>query len=192
MYKIADSSRIGMKESQLKEQCDQMIKEAGASKKWHPTQFRVEENTKLTFGKKADTDPPLTDDGYFFLDIGPIFNGFEGDIGETFYLGSNPEKIKLARASKLIFNEAENYWRTQKASGIKLYQFANSLAQQMGYELYNQIDGHRLGDFPHHVYYRGGMGESEETPVNYLWVLEIHLFCPKLGLGSFYEDIMIE
>ncbi len=42
----------------------------------------------------------------------------------------------------------------------------------MGYKLNNNMKGHRVGDFPHHVFYKGGLNETEEVPCENLWILE--------------------
>jgi len=51
-------------------------------------------------------------------------------------------------------------------------------------------DGHRIGDFPHHVFFKGAIIECEESLLPNAWILEIQLDHPKLKFGAFYEDIL--
>jgi hypothetical protein len=52
------------------------------------------------------------------------------------------------------------------------------------------MDGHRLGDFPHQVYYRGSMQEVEEYLLPNLWVMELKLIDPVRSRAFFFEDIL--
>jgi len=51
-------------------------------------------------------------------------------------------------------------------------------------------DGHRIGDFPHHVFFKGSLTECEETVIPNAWILEIHLWSPDKKFGAFYEDVL--
>ena len=52
------------------------------------------------------------------------------------------------------------------------------------------MKGHRIGDFPHHIHYRGGLCETEKVPLDNLWILEIHIISQCGSYGAFYEDII--
>ena len=52
------------------------------------------------------------------------------------------------------------------------------------------MNGHRLGDFPHALHYKGKLSDFSEAPFPNLWVLEIHLIDEKINRGAFFEDIL--
>ena len=63
-------------------------------------------------------------------------------------------------------------------------------ALELGFVFNGGQDGHRIGDFPHHVHFRGGLAECEEVVVPNAWILEIHLWGPEKKYGAFFEDIL--
>lgn len=74
--------------------------------------------------------------------------------------------------------------------GHELYRWAETRAQELGYKLNMGSDGHRIGDFPHHVFFKGAIIECDEELLPHAWILEIQLDHPKLKFGAFYEDIL--
>lgn len=116
--------------------------------------------------------------------------GHEADFGETFTLGSSSEYTRICEAQKKVFDEVTEFWKETGASGAPLYEFANKSAQNHGYLLNQDQDGHRIGDFPHHVFFRGGLAECSEVVIPNAWILEIHLWDPEKRFGAFYEDIL--
>ena len=144
-----------------------------------------------------DQDLKIKSGDICFIDVGPIINDHEADFGRTFVFESeklNPQdlavKNKLIEASHKVFQFTVQAWKKDKLSGFALYQLAQKYALDLGYVLNLGMDGHRLGDFPHHVHTRIGLGEFEQTPITDLWVLEIHLLDRINKLGAFYEDIL--
>ncbi len=99
-------------------------------------------------------------------------------------------KNNLIQANHKVFELTAQAWKKDKLSGLVLYQLAQMYSLELGYELNLGMDGHRLGDFPHHVHTRMGLGEFEQTPIVDLWVLEIHLRDLKRQEGAFFEDIL--
>lgn len=187
---FAHGLEIGLSEKNLAKKLDAQLIEQGAEGFWHPTKIRVGKNTVLNFRDPlSDTTFSKADDLVFF-DVGPIWQGHEADYGETFIHGDNQDLIKLADASKTIFELSKRAWKEEGLTGNKLYAFASSEAQKVGLELNMNMDGHRLGDFPHALYFKGGLAEVEEVPSPNLWVLEIHLIDPILKRGAFFEDIL--
>jgi hypothetical protein len=57
--------------------------------------------------------------------------------------------------------------------------------------LNQEVDGHRVGDFPHQVFFRGGMSELDFKPGAGVWILEIQIRHPTLSYGAFYEGSLI-
>lgn len=56
----------------------------GMPKSWHPPQIRLGINTLLPFGHKGPEDLVLQQRDIYFLDIGAIFDGHEGDPTRAF------------------------------------------------------------------------------------------------------------
>ena len=57
-------------------------------------------------------NPPdliIQKDEILFLDFGPVFNGWEADLGRTYVVGNDPLKLKLKR-------DVEAAWKEAKAS----------------------------------------------------------------------------
>ena len=180
----------GMTEEQGLEIIEELMQRHGVDKKWHPSKFRIGSNTLKSFREKSDPGVVVQKDDIYFLDIGPVVNGQEADYGQTFTLGQNPEYAKIQRASKLVWDELAALWRVEKLTGAELYEKAKELAQKHGYVLNEQMQGHRLGDFPHAIHSKGKLGEFEKTPAQNLWVLEVHLRHPEKAIGAFFEDIL--
>ena len=194
---IIASLQVGLAESDVQKLIKAKFASHGIEKFWHPSKFRIATDTLKTFKDLPDQDIKIKSGDICFIDVGPIINDHEADFGRTFLF--NPEnfnsnelsaKHKLIQASHKVFEQTATAWKNKKLTGIELYQFAQQQALVIGYELNTGMDGHRLGDFPHHVHTRTGLGEFEQTPVTDLWVLEIHLLDRINKLGAFCEDIL--
>ena len=187
---IKDLER-GMDEQACQALVQERLSSLGVEKKWHPTKFRIGADTLKSFSEKSDSNQKLENGEIFFIDIGPVWDGYEGDFGKTFVFGEDIHHYqKLADAAQKIFDLTGAHWKDSGVSGGKLYEFAKSCAKDLGYELNEKMDGHRLGDFPHHLFYRGGLAETDEVPVDNLWVLEILIRDDKSNRGAFFEDIL--
>jgi Xaa-Pro aminopeptidase len=61
----------------------------GIEKYWHKKIVRTGANTLCPYS----ADPPnllIEKDDILFIDFGPIFDGYEADLGRTYVLGNNP------------------------------------------------------------------------------------------------------
>ena len=188
--KIQKLVKIGMNEADGHEIVQKVLDEMGAKKKWHPTKFRIGVNTTKSFRDSSEPDVELQSQDLFFVDIGPVWGGYEGDYGETFVVGDSTQHHDIKAAAYEVFKRTRDTWRENDTSGAELYSFAEAQAQSLGYQMNTRMKGHRLGDFPHHLFYKGGMSETEESPCNHLWVLEIHLLDQEKRFGAFYEDVL--
>jgi hypothetical protein len=119
-----------------------------------------------------------------------VFDGHEGDVGDTFVVGNAPERQACADAARPLFKEVADAWRTQGWSGRALYEFAHARAEAMGWRFNHAIKGHRLGDFPHAVHKGGDMAALEDRPSGGLWMLEIQIAHPTEPFGAFHEDLL--
>jgi Xaa-Pro aminopeptidase len=181
----------GMDDVDGKAIVDQAIKESGAERLWHASQVRFGPNTTLPFGQAPQAAHILQAHDIFFLDIGPVYDGHEGDVGCGFTMGHVPHYDGLIGDSKTVFEQVKARWLEGDISGQALYDFARSCAADLGRTLGTKgASGHRIGDFPHGIHYRGKLKDFGKTPSPDLWILEIHLLDHGLGVGAFYEDML--
>lgn len=157
---------------------------------WHPLLVRFGANTLRTFKERSDGDPVLGENDIYFIDMGAVWQGHEGDAGATFSTGNNPEMAACARAAKELFDRVEQRWRNDKVVGLELYRFAEEQAKEMGWVLNLDIKGHRVSDFPHAIYRGGDLGDFDQYPNEGLWILEIQIAHPSAAYGAFYEDLL--
>lgn len=147
-------------------------------------------NTLKSFRERSEENIKLKKNDIFFIDIGPVFEGHEGDYGETFVTGRGEDHLEIKRCCERVFKETAKACREDELTGIELYRFAEACSQRYGYELNLKMSGHRLGDFPHAVNFKGKLGEVNITPKENLWVLEILIKHPQKSFGAFFEDII--
>lgn len=157
---------------------------------WHPLLVRFGANTLKTFKERSDGDPVLGENDIYFIDMGAVWQGHEGDAGATFSTGNNPEMAACASAAKALFDRVERRWRNDKVVGLELYRFAEEQAKEMGWVLNLDIKGHRVSDFPHAIYRGGDLGDFDQYPNEGLWILEIQIAHPSGAYGAFYEDLL--
>ncbi|MDR0280389.1 MAG: aminopeptidase P family protein [Paucimonas sp.] len=187
---IAAVIRPGMTETEATKLGKQILAELGMERIWHPLLVRFGANTLKGFNQRSDGDPVLGEDDIFFIDMGIVWKGHEGDAGATFAVGSDPEMIACAAAAKTLYQRVESHWRETGCSGVELYDFAHEQAQAMGWKLNLDIKGHRVSDFPHAIYRAGDLGDYTEQPSEGLWILEIQIAHPSKPYGAFYEDLL--
>jgi methionyl aminopeptidase len=190
-YELSSLINVGMKEEEAHLLYKELCFKHQIEKQWHPPKIRFGKNTLKNFRDPSD-DYILQNDDLFFIDIGPLIEGHEADFGATFVLGSNYEHKKIAQASQAIFQEVSDFWKNHKTSGGPLYEYATQKARERGYELNMNSDGHRISDFPHHLFYKGGLAECEEKVIANAWILEIHLSDSKQQFGAFFEDLLTD
>lgn len=188
--KISRAISPGMSQPEAEALANKMLKEAGFEKNWHKTHFRVGTDTLKTFREKSNSELILQEDDIYFLDIGPVQNGYEADFGKTFVLADNSEKLSISQASEKIFNLASKAWSENPMNGKDLYKYTKELADEAGFILKMDVNGHRLGDFPHHVFFRGSLTDFEPIPIPNVWVFEVHLEHKSGKFGAFFEDIL--
>lgn len=190
-YQIRDRIQPGMSEEQAHGFYKELCQKNNITKQWHPPKFRFGPNTLLSFKDKSQ-NYVLQENDIYFIDIGPIINDHEADFGETFYLGNNIEHKRICELQRVIFNEVRDYWQTTYKSGPELYEFAQDLASSHNVILNNDQDGHRIGDFPHHIYYKGSLQDCELQIIPNAWILEIHIWDKDKRFGAFYEDLLTD
>jgi methionine aminopeptidase len=188
-YELSSLIRPGMREEDAILLYRELCKKYPVEKQWHPPKIRFGPNTICNF---KDNSLPyiLKEEDLFFIDIGPVIEGHEADYGETFVLGDQYDHKLIANTAKKLFEETTMEWARNKRTGTGLYEFAKNRADEAGFYLNLGSDGHRIGDFPHHLFFRGGLPECEEQIIPNAWILEIHLWMPDRSYGAFFEDIL--
>lgn len=175
--------------------------EFGIVQHWHKQIVRSGPNTLCTFDD-APENREIADGDLVFVDLGPVFEEWEADIGHTYLIGENAEKAKLVADLPLIFNQvAQRLKDNPDITGAELYQYAHECSEQNGWLFGGQIAGHIVGEFSHFLW----AGRSKElyiSPLNHTalsdldpkgrgrhWIIEIHLTNKSRTFGGFYERL---
>ncbi len=190
-YELSSLIRPGMTEEDAHKLYKELCTKYPVEKQWHPAKLRFGPNTLCNF-KDVSVPYVLKEEDLYFIDIGPVIDGHEADYGESFVVGSIYEQRLICDVSKKVFNEVADFWQIERCNGEELYHFAKERADHYGYVLNMGSDGHRIGDFPHHIHFKGGMPETDERLVPNAWILEIHLYNREKTFGAFYEDILTD
>jgi Xaa-Pro aminopeptidase len=191
MNEVAAAVRPGMIEEDARELMRRSLKDAGMLRGWHRIHVRFGRNTLKHFEDPSEPGVVLGENDIFFIDIGPVWRDHEGDGGETFVVGDDPEMHKAAHDVKAVFDATQARWHEDGLSGAALYRFAESEAQRLGWALNLDMAGHRLSDFPHAVRHDGALLEADYAPSDALWVLEIQIRHPDRPFSAFYEDLLL-
>lgn len=191
LHLIASKIHPGMDEAEATLLAKAEFKALGATAHWHRPLVRFGSGTLKIFNEPSDPRTVLQVDDIFFLDVGPVWDGHEGDVGRSFVIGSDPEKTRVVNASRCIWEETSEEWK-KGVTGVSLYAFAEARAKERGVLLVSEIQGHRLSDFPHAALVKGAvLGRQEFVPAPGAWVLEIQVRHPTLPFGAFHEDLLV-
>ncbi len=102
VFEIAGQIEVGMTEAAAEKIAQKTLVKLGCRKFWHPCHVRFGAGTLLSF-----KDPPsphnFQDDDLYYVDIGPIWDGIEGDAGQTFYRGARSDKKRFVEGAKDLF-----------------------------------------------------------------------------------------
>ncbi len=192
IHVIAGKIRPGMVEEDAVAMAKDILATQGMLRGWHDVYVRFGTNTTKTFGADSDPGVILGENDIFFLDIGPVWQQWEGDGGDTFVTGDDAEMARSAVDARTLFHIVRKKWKTEGWTGKQLYDFAESKAREMGWELNLDLSGHRISDFPHAAIYDGPMATVDFHPSPLVWVLEIHIRHPTRRFGAFFEDMLLD
>lgn len=190
LHGIRERMHPGISEDEAKREAADVFRELGVERLWHPVLIRIGANTVKTYRQASDPGVRLGEDDSYFIDLGLVFDGHEGDVGDTFVVGDAPQRQACADAARALFDEVAEAWRTQALSGQVLYAFADERARAMGWRLNHEIKGHRVSDFPHAIHKGGDLGDLAASPSSGLWILEIQIAHPSEPFGAFHEDLL--
>lgn len=190
--RIAAEVRPGVTEGRALEIAQEALEGLGMDRLWHKSIVRFGPGTVETFFAPFEPDRVLQANDIFFVDLGAVFDGHEGDAGDTFVVGDDAEMAACAEAARVLWRDVAHQWRDGGVTGEALYDYARHRAAAMGWRLNWEVKGHRVSDFPHAIYKAGALGDLESCPTTGLCILEIQIAHPTRPFGAFYEDLLIE
>jgi Xaa-Pro aminopeptidase len=189
--RIAAQITPGVTEGRGREIAQEVLEAMGMERLWHKNVVRFGPGTLETFHGDFQPGYVLQDNDIFYVDLGAVFDGHEGDAGDTFAVGDDPEMAACAEAARELWREVAARWRDEGLTGAALYAFAVERAEAMGWRLNWEVKGHRVSDFPHSIYKAGDLGSFDAPPQTGLWILEIQIAHPTRPIGAFYEDLLV-
>ena len=190
--RIAEAVHPGMTEGRAHVIAQEVLQAMGMERLWHRNIIRFGPGTLKTFRGQFQPDYVLKADDIFYVDLGVVWDGHEGDAGDTFVVGGDAEMHACAQAARTLWRAVAARWRHDGLSGEALYRHAVEQAHAMGWKLNWEVKGHRVSDFPHAIYKAGALSDLEAVPKTGLWILEIQISHPKRPFGAFYEDLLME
>jgi Xaa-Pro dipeptidase len=150
-------------------------------------------------------DPPvhvIGGDDVVYLDLGPVIEDWEADLGRSYALGNDPQKKALVADLPRLFDMVQaRYRRSPDITGEELYAFAQETAAEAGWLFGGEIAGHTfVGKFPHAPAPRANrliqpgntkrMRDPDDAGNERHWILEIHLVDKARTYGGFYERLL--
>ncbi|MEZ5956789.1 MAG: M24 family metallopeptidase [Hyphomonadaceae bacterium] len=177
-------------------------REFGVTRHWHRRLVRAGPNTLCVFSDDPD-ERTIGETATVYLDLGPVFEEWEADIGQTYVVGDNPDHHALIAALPLVFEDTcAHFTANPDITGADLYAFACSAAESRGYAFGGKIAGHTVGEFPH-LTWPGAREQTRIYPDNpnrlsdpdhlgrkRFWIIETHLIAPDRSFGGFYERLL--
>jgi methionyl aminopeptidase len=192
LLQIAANITPGMVEEDAAAMARDVLGTMDMRKGWHRVIVRFGPNTTKDFEAKSEPGVILGEHDIFFIDIGPIYGDTEGDAGETFVFGDDPEHHKAKHDVRALWDDVRNLWRDKGLTGPELYEYAIKSAGDRGWQLNLDLSGHRLSEFPHEAHYDGSLADADLYPKPNLWVLEMAIRHPTRQFGAFYEDLLLD
>jgi Xaa-Pro dipeptidase len=195
--------RPGRTETEVDQDIYELAEQSfGVRQHWHKRIVRSGPNTVRIFAE----NPPvraITEDDTVFLDLGPVFDEWEADVGRTYVMGRDPEKHRLCQDLPRIFDTLKRYFDDHRdVTGAELYAYAQQCAESAGWLFGGAIAGHIVGEFPH-ARIPGDKDLYRISPANTqrmrdpdasghmkYWIIEVHLVDRARTFGGFYERLL--
>jgi len=194
----------GKSEEQLNSEiCDLALNRFGIEKHWHKKIVRAGKNTLAIY---PDNPPNRTieKDDILFIDLGPIVEDYEADIGRTYVVGIDPRKLKLKNDVEAAWYDIRDWYQKQTAlKASELFQYAVAKAEESGWEFGGEIAGHIVGKFPHEQPADPQSLELDIHPENHNdmflpdangnerhWILELQFIDRKKEIGGYFEQLL--
>lgn len=173
----------------------------GITRNWHKRIVRSGINTVCVFSDNP-AERVIEADDIVYLDLGPVFEEWEADVGRSYVVGSDPERHALVAALPAVFEQVRSHANLNPdITGAALYDFAVNAAEERGYVFGGSIAGHIVGEFPH-ARLPDGKDTQRIAPANStrlsapdglggrFWIIEIHLLAADRSYGGFYERLL--
>ncbi len=181
---------------------DLAAREFGVEKHWHRRIVRSGPNSVTIAGDHPPVRMIEADD-IVYLDLGPVFEGWEADIGKSYVLGGDPRKTALVAELPRQFDKLQSHFRAHPGiTGAALFDFAVGSAAAAGWTFGGKIAGHIISEFAH-AQIPGSKDLNRIAPSNTApmsdpdgngsprhWIGEIHLVDKDGGFGGFYERLL--
>jgi Xaa-Pro aminopeptidase len=193
--------RAGVSESELSDEIFALARELhGVRRHWHRRVVRCGANTLCVYGE----EPPerrIAEDDVVFLDFGPVFAGFEADLGRSYVVGSDPDKQRLVADIGRAFRAGQALYEAEPGlTAGALYDYVAGLAAAAGWTFGADSAGHPVDAFPHERTpgARLVIEHGNELPLRAPlpdgrprhWILEIHFVDRARGYGAFCEELL--
>jgi Xaa-Pro aminopeptidase len=194
----------GKMESGLSKEVVQLAKDIfGIENYWHKKIIRAGVNTLQPFSGNPP-DREIQNDDIVVLDFGPIFEGYEADLGRTYVIGNDPLKLKIKKDVETAWYEAKDWYDKQRnLTGAAFFNYVIDLTKRYGYEFGNEIAGHLVGPFPHeqpddpndlcfdiHPGNHSSILLLDKQGNSRNWILEIQFVDRKNNIGAFFEQLL--
>jgi len=193
----------GKSEKQLNQEIYELAKrQFGIEKHWHKRLVRAGANTLFPYNENPP-DLVIQPNDILFIDLGPIVEQWEADLGRTYVLGEDPLMHKLKNDLEKAWFETKRWFEThQSLAANQLFYFAVEKSKQYGWEFGGTIAGHLVGEFPHQQLPKGQIGLyiHPENSLDLLlpdahgnqrhWILELHFVDKKRQIGGFFEQLL--
>jgi len=194
----------GKSEDQLNaEVCDLASKKFGIENHWHKKIVRSGKNTLATYPE----NPPnrlIGKDDILFIDLGPIVEGYEADIGRTYVLGNQARKLKLKKDVETAWYDIQEWYQQKtKLKASELFRYAVEKAEEFGWEFGGEIAGHIVGKYPHEQPPDPKSMELDIHPENHNdmflhdangnkrhWILELQFIDREHEIGGYFEQLL--
>jgi Xaa-Pro aminopeptidase len=174
----------------------------GTDRHWHKRIVRSGSNS-VTIAGDNPPDRVIAADDIVYVDLGPVFESWEADIGRSYVLGGDARKQALVAELPRQFEKVQAHYRADPSmTGAALYDFAVRSAADSGWKFGGRIAGHIVSEFAHALI-PGDKNLNRIAPNNpaamnnldglgrpRYWILEIHLVEPGGRFGGFYERLL--
>ncbi len=100
LHGIRERMRPGISEDEAKAAALDVFRGLGYERLWHPVLIRIGANTTKTYRQRSDPNVRLGENDSYFIDLGLVFDGHEGDVGDTFVVGHAPQRQACAEAAR--------------------------------------------------------------------------------------------
>lgn len=170
---------------------------------WHKKIVRAGRNTTAIFRE----DPPnevIREGDILFIDLGPIVDGYETDLGRTYVLGDDPVKLKLKQDVERAWYAIQKWVQGKKRlTGAALFEHVVTVAREYGWTFTGDIAGHIVGRYPHEQPLDPNSLELDIHPDNHHdifrldangeerhWILELQFIDKARGIGAYFEQLL--